>query len=91
MIKTVAKIRDDSVALLSPERQQQLGQFLTPMSVAEQAASLFTHTKYPSRILDLGSGTGILAAAVAMNSAENSTVLAIEQDSNLAVINRYSI
>ncbi|MFC2346335.1 MAG: Eco57I restriction-modification methylase domain-containing protein [Scardovia wiggsiae] len=85
MIKTVAKIRDDSVALLSPERQQQLGQFLTPMSVAEQAASLFTHTKYPSRILDLGSGTGILAAAVAMNSAENSTVLAIEQDSNLAV------
>ncbi len=84
MIKTVAKIRDDSVALLSPERQQRLGQFLTPMSVAEQAASLFTYTKYPSRILDLGSGTGILAAAVAMNSAENSAVFAIEQDSDLA-------
>lgn len=40
-------------------------QFLTPAPVAEQAAGLFTPAVEPVRVLDLGSGTGILAALVA--------------------------
>ena len=75
---------DHAAATLSPETQQRLEQFLTPAPVADQAASLFTPTRQPVHILDLGSGTGILAAAVAERSADGSSVVAVEQDANLA-------
>lgn len=57
--KTIAQIRNEAAASLSPKRQQQWEQFLTPMAVAEQAVGLFTPTDDPVRILDLGSGSGI--------------------------------
>ncbi|MGO5318552.1 Eco57I restriction-modification methylase domain-containing protein [Bifidobacterium boum] len=84
MRTSAAEIRDHAAATLSPETQQRLEQFLTPAPVADQAASLFTPTRKPVRILDLGSGTGILAAAVAERSADGSSVVAVEQDANLA-------
>ena len=82
---SAAEIRDHAAATLSPETQQRLEQFLTPAPVTDQAASLFTPTRQPVHILDLGSGTGILAAAVAERSADGSSVVAVEQDANLAV------
>lgn len=82
--KTIAQIRNEAAASLVPERQQQWEQFLTPMPVAEQAVSLFTPTDRPVRILDLGSGSGILSAVTARRYAHGSSVVAIEQDADLA-------
>ncbi|KFI97037.1 Eco57I restriction-modification methylase domain-containing protein [Bifidobacterium stellenboschense] len=82
--KTIAQIRNEAAASLSPKRQQQWEQFLTPMPVAEQAVGLFTPTDDPVRILDLGSGSGILSAVTASRSASGSSVVAIEQDTELA-------
>lgn len=84
MIRTIAEIRDEAVGELSSERQQQLEQFLTPMPVAEQAASLFSYTNTPARILDLGAGTGILGAVTASRLVHGTRVVAIEQDQILA-------
>lgn len=84
MTRTIAELRDEAVGVLSAERQQRLEQFLTPMPVAEQAASLFSHTNTPVRILDLGAGTGILGAVAASRSVIGTSVVAIEQDPILA-------
>lgn len=84
MRTSAAEIRDHAAATLSSETQQRLEQFLTPASVADQAASLFTPAHQPVRILDLGSGTGILAAVVAERSTDGSSVVAVEQDASLA-------
>lgn len=89
--KTIAQIRNEAAASLSPERQQQWEQFLTPMPVAEQAVSLFTSTDKPVRILDLGSGSGILSAVTVGQSAHGSSVVAIEQDPDLAQASELSL
>ena len=89
--KIIAQIRDEAAASLSPKRQQQWEQFLTPMPVAEQAVSLFTSTDEPVRILDLGSGSGILSAVAAGRSAHGSSVVAIEQDADLATASETSL
>ena len=89
--KTIAQIRNEAAASLSPERQQQWEQFLTPAPVAEQAASLFTPTCNPVRILDLGSGSGILSAVTAKRSSHGSSVVAIEQDPALAADSEASL
>lgn len=89
--KTIAQIRNEAAASLSPERQQQWEQFLTPMPVAEQAASLFTPTDKPVRILDLGSGSGILSAVTVKRSVSGSSVVAIEQDPVLAQASELSL
>ncbi len=91
MSETIAEIRNKAAASLSPKRQQQWEQFLTPMPVAEQAASLFTHSDNPVHILDLGSGTGILGAVTARQAAPGSSVLAIEQDAQLASASELSL
>ena len=88
--ETIAQIRNEAAASLSPE-QQQWEQFLTPMPVAEQAVSLFTPTDRPVRILDLGSGSGILSAVVAGQSAAGSSVVASEQDADLAAASESSL
>ena len=91
MSKSIAQIRNEAAAALSPERKQQWEQFLTPAPVAEQAAGLFTPAVEPVRILDLGSGTGILAAMVAAHAPAGSGVTAIEQDTDLAKASEVSI
>ena len=47
MSKSIAQIRNEAAAALSPERKQQWEQFLTPAPVAEQAAGLFTPAVEP--------------------------------------------
>ena len=91
MSKSIAQIRNEAASALSPERKQQWEQFLTPAPVAEQAAGLFTPAVEPVRILDLGSGTGILAAMVAAHAPAGSGVTAIEQDTDLAKASEVSI
>ena len=90
MSKSIVQIRNEAAAL-SPERQQQWEQFLTPAPVAEQAAGLFTPAVEPVRVLDLGSGTGILAALVAAHASAGSSVTAIERDVDLAKASEASI
>lgn len=84
MTETIAQIRDEAAARLTPESQREWEQFLTPLPVAEQAAELFTPCDTPVRILDLGAGTGILGAVAAQHAARGSSVVAIEQDAELA-------
>ena len=91
MSKSIVQIRNEAAAALSPERQQQWEQFLTPAPVAEQAAGLFTPAVEPVRVLDLGSGTGILAALVAAHASAGSSVTAIERDVDLAKASEASI
>lgn len=82
--ESIAQIRGEAAASLVPERQQQWEQFLTPIPVAEQAVGLFTESDEPQRILDLGSGSGILGAVTAKRFAAGGSVLAIERDAALA-------
>lgn len=89
--KTIAQIRNEAAASLVPERQRQWEQFLTPMPVAEQAVGLFTPASGPVRILDLGSGSGILSAVTARRCAPGSSVVAIEQDTDLATASEASL
>lgn len=91
MTKTIAQIRNEAAVTLSPEQQQQWEQFLTPVPVAEQAVSLFSDSDDPVRILDLGSGSGILSAMTAKHSAKGSSAVAIEQDADLAEASRSSL
>ena len=91
MIASIAKIRDAAVANLSPSTQQQLEQFLTPISVAEQAVSLFTQSDQSVSVLDLGSGTGILSAVTLEHSPQGSAVVAVEQDPHLAQESRRTL
>lgn len=44
------------------DRQQHLGQFLTPVPVAGFMASLFGETPHELRLLDAGAGAGILSS-----------------------------
>lgn len=85
-MKTVEETRNQAAIALSPRVKEELEQFLTPMPVALQAASLFTLSKNPVKILDLGAGTGILSALVMKNSPTESSILAIEKDHHLAKI-----
>lgn len=91
MTQSIADLRNAAAANLSPEQQQHLEQFLTPIKVAEQAVSLFSYSTKPMNILDLGSGSGILAAVAAKHSAKGSSVTAIEQDPELAKLSEVSI
>lgn len=91
MVASIAQIRDSAVARISPHTQQQLEQFLTPISVAQQAVSLFTPGEKPVKILDLGSGTGILSAVTAEHAPQGSSIVAIEQDSTLAADSRKTL
>lgn len=48
---------------LDPSRRSKLGQFMTPVAIADFMASLFTRWPKNARLLDPGSGIGSLAAA----------------------------
>lgn len=55
---------------LDPKEQSDLGQYLTPLQVAEFMASLFYDTSEDIVLLDPGAGTGTLTAAFIQNMAE---------------------
>ncbi len=48
---------------LDPKQQSELGQFMTPSSVARFMASLFSPMDSPAHLLDAGAGIGSLSAA----------------------------
>lgn len=91
MINNIAEIRNRTALSLSVEKQQKWEQFLTPVSVAQQAASLFSDANKPVRILDLGSGTGILGAILAEQAVPGSSTTAVELDPELAAISQTSL
>lgn len=58
----------------SRERQQKLGQFLTPSYVARFMASLFEPLPSKVRLLDAGAGAGALTSAFVSRCCENGSV-----------------
>ena len=54
------------------------------MPVVQQAVDLFTPTDKPVRMLDLGSGSGILSAVTANRSAQGNSVIAIVDEPSAA-------
>ncbi len=59
----VDQVRQQANGLLNPQRKAELGQFMTPASVAEFMASLFSNRSGAVRLLDAGAGVGSLTAA----------------------------
>jgi adenine-specific DNA-methyltransferase len=56
-------IRTDSLKTLDKVRQAEMGQFLTPPTVANMMAGMFTHFLPSINLLDPGAGVGSLSAA----------------------------
>ncbi len=59
----IDQVRKTANGLLHPERKIELGQFMTPASVAKFMATLFSERHGPVRLLDAGAGIGSLTAA----------------------------
>ncbi len=55
---------------LGGERRAEMGQFLTPLSVARFMASMLTLDRPSLRVLDAGAGLGTLTAAVAQEAVD---------------------
>lgn len=56
------QVRREASALLDSKRRAELGQYMTPSSIAEFMASLFTYNGY-AKLLDAGAGVGSLTSA----------------------------
>lgn len=69
------------------QKQSEYGQFFTPLETAQLMASMFSDAPEVIRLLDAGSGMGILTAAYVSNRIsyfpKNITVTAYEMDSNI--------
>jgi adenine-specific DNA-methyltransferase len=63
LTSAVDLLRLDASRRLDPERQVELGQFLTPAPVARFMASMFGRPGRTVRLLDAGAGIGSLSAA----------------------------
>ncbi len=64
MLRTLDKIRKDISLELEVEEKTNLGQFMTPSSIAQFMASLFVLDSWNSfRLLDPGAGIGSLSTA----------------------------
>lgn len=87
----VVQMRDNALKSLPADRKAKFKQYLTPENVAHQAVSLFTPNTNPVRILDLGAGTGILGAETALQSAQSSSLTAVEVDERLATISNQTL
>jgi adenine-specific DNA-methyltransferase len=70
---------------IDPKRKAELGQFMTPASVAAFMASLFTERRGAARLLDAGAGVGSLTAAfIDCWSGDEVRTTAFELDGALA-------
>ena len=77
---------------LNPARKVELGQFMTPGSVARFMASLFSEPHGPVRVLDAGAGVGSLTAAfISRWGSKPMAVWAYEIDRTLAVYLRETL
>ena len=62
-LRVVDQARLEANGRLNPSRKVELGQFMTPTSIAQFMASLFTKRKGSVRLLDAGAGVGSLTDA----------------------------
>ncbi|MEG0323317.1 MAG: Eco57I restriction-modification methylase domain-containing protein [Raoultibacter sp.] len=60
------------------------GQYLTPVEVAKHAADLFSDSDTAVTCLDLGSGSGVLSAALFERYGKSCSVVGVEQDERIA-------
>lgn len=82
--KTVDQVRLEANLRLNPQRKSELGQFMTPVSVANFMASLFSPASSPIRLLDAGAGVGSLTDAFINRwGKDNVSVSAYEVDPTL--------
>lgn len=63
MLATIDQIRKQATQELDQGKRSELGQFMTPISVAKFMSSLFQKADQPIRLLDAGAGVGSLTAA----------------------------
>jgi adenine-specific DNA-methyltransferase len=64
LLQVVDLLRLDATRKLDPERQAEMGQFMTPLPIAKLMASFFTAKGRTLRLLDAGAGVGSLSAAL---------------------------
>lgn len=82
-------IRHQAILSLTSERQNTLGQFFTPFPIAQMMASMFDADQESVRLLDAGSGVGVLTSAVINKICKQSkkpkeiNVVTFEIDENL--------
>ena len=81
----VDQVRRTANSLLHPKRKIELGQFMTPASVAKFMAALFSQRRGPVRLLDAGAGIGSLTAAfIDRWGSDRVNVTAYEIDESLS-------
>lgn len=73
LVPTIDQVRVDVNRLLNPQRKAALGQFMTPDSVADFMAALFSKRNGTARILDAGAGVGSLTDAFLRKWGSNNT------------------
>jgi len=79
------QMRLEASRRLNPERKAELGQFMTPESVAKFMAGLFSQRTGAIRLLDAGAGVGSLTAAFLNRwGSDEVQVTAYEIDGTLA-------
>ena len=85
-LSDVDHTRIEANGQLNPARKAELGQFMTPGSVARFMASLFSKPHGPVRMLDAGAGVGSLTAAfISRWGSKPMAVSAYEIDGTLGV------
>jgi adenine-specific DNA-methyltransferase len=62
-LSDIDNIRTEALKQINKERQNELGQFLTPLPIAKFMASMFSVSGGKINLLDPGAGTGTLTAA----------------------------
>lgn len=83
-LKAVDELRLEANRQLNPARKVELGQFMTPASVAHFMAALFSKRNGAIRLLDAGAGVGSLTNAfVCRWGSDDVTVSAYEIDETL--------
>src|SRR5438093_10621207 len=83
-LQTVDQVRLEANKQLNPQRKVELGQFMTPASVARFMASLFSKRTGAVRLLDAGAGVGSLTDAFINEwGRDGVTVTAYEIDATL--------
>ena len=81
----VDQVRRTANSLLHPKRKIELGQFMTPASVAKFMAALFSERRGHVRLLDAGAGIGSLTAAfIDRWGSDRVNVTAYEIDESLS-------
>jgi adenine-specific DNA-methyltransferase len=88
-VEQIDLIRRQAILSLNNDRQNSLGQFFTPFSVAKMMSSMFETDRRTIRLLDAGAGAGVLTASFVAkacaqkNKPQEIAVTVFELDQNL--------